>query len=228
MVPLLCWTINLKLLQNTVHLSVPFQLLHDTCCSEQVLLTRGHAIALIKGLNQFFKCVFFNSGHGSHIFSQVKCDCVCYFFVLEGLLLTISYGSMWWRFRWFNRLVVLPFGAETKAKHCLQCMVCWAASSGLKPKKAHTSEKDPLFSTKTTSDLLSLCSASLILLLCLVSSQDKTRLLTVACAVLVVQLAQAHLAVAIPNVTSRCHRARCELWHAISLNIIGRNVEMQN
>jgi len=30
-------------------------------------------------------------------------------------------------------------------------MVCWAASSGLKPKKAHISEKDNLFYTKTTS-----------------------------------------------------------------------------
>jgi len=55
-----------------------------------------------------------------------------------------------------------------------------------------------------------------------------TCLSTVTGIVIVMQLAHAHLAFAIPDVTLMHHRVRCELWRIISLNIIGRITEIQD
>lgn len=59
-----------------------------------------------------------------------------------------SYCTLWWRFRWLNRLVVFPSFVATGAEHKQQCTSPhWSSSSGLKPKYFHTTDCDPLLGT---------------------------------------------------------------------------------
>ena len=53
-------------------------------------------------------------------------------------------------FRWLNKLVVLPCGADTTLWHSLHTTSFWSTSLALNPKNLHTIDVDPLRGTSSS------------------------------------------------------------------------------